>query len=124
MDKKVVSNKKLSLLLKSLIASYIVTGIILAVLSFILYKTELSGTAVSIGIAAAYLFSTFIGGIIVGKVVEEKRFIWGLILGIIYFTVIILVSIIFNKGISDQMGSLIMVFAMCSLGGMLGGMVS
>ena len=50
-------------ILKSLLAAYVVTGILLMILAMALYKFELTEEAVTAGITAVYLLSTFAGGL-------------------------------------------------------------
>ena len=56
--------KKLSIILKTLIAGYIITVLALLVLAFCLYKFRVSGNVISIGIYVTYglsaLFQFFI----------------------------------------------------------------
>ena len=53
--------------IKSLLASYIVTGILLLVLTFFMYKFELNEKIVSAAIVGIYVVSTLIGGMIIGN---------------------------------------------------------
>lgn len=109
---------------KALIFSYIVTAVILLLLSFILYKAQIPSGVVSVGVILAYILSTFVGGFFIGKKVEARKFIWGLVIGAIYFFIIIIISIILNKAAFGSAGSMVTVLGMCLLGGMLGGMIS
>lgn len=109
---------------KALIFAYIVSAIILFFLSLILYKAQISSGAVSVGVILTYILSTFVGGFFLGKKVESKKFLWGLVLGVIYFVIILVISLILNKAAFDSIGSMITVLGMCLLGGMLGGMIS
>ena len=72
-------------ILKSLLAAYVVTGILLMILAMALYKFELTEEAVTAGITAVYLLSTFAGGLVAGKLAKIRRFFWGIVLGILYF---------------------------------------
>ena len=67
--------------IKSLLASYIVTGILLLVLTFFMYKFELNEKIVSAAIVGIYVVSTLIGGMIIGKLTKSKRYLWGMVLG-------------------------------------------
>ena len=51
-------------ILKSLLAAYVVTGILLMILAMALYKFELTEEAVTAGITAVYLLSTFAAGLL------------------------------------------------------------
>ena len=116
--------EKARALLKSLLASYLLTGILLLILAFIMLKLSPSNDTIQIGIVFSYIFSSFVGGLLMGKQMKVKRFLWGVLLGICYFIVIFLISILLNKNVLIQGMELITVFSMCGLGGMLGGMLS
>ena len=49
-------------MLKSLLASYIITGILLVALAMLLYRLELNERTVSASIVGIYVLSTFVGG--------------------------------------------------------------
>ena len=79
---------------------------------------------ISGGIIFTYIVSSFIGGFIVGKKVEQRKFIWGLFMGIAYFIIIMLVSLMMNRVSPLPLGSLLTTFIICGMSGMLGGMIS
>lgn len=109
---------------KALFASYIVTGVFLLILALIMYKANPGPGVIRVGIIFAYIFSPFIGGIIMGKNEKSRRFLWGLVLGLAYFGVIFLVAFVMNQNVFGQGASILTVLAMSALGGMLGGMIS
>jgi putative membrane protein (TIGR04086 family) len=110
--------------LKGLLFSYIITAFILLLLSFLMLKLDLSGAVISGGIIFAYIISTFIGGFFVGKKAEQKKFIWGLIMGVFYFIILMVVSIAMNRAEPLPLNNLLTTFLICSLSGMVGGMIS
>lgn len=124
MNKAVPKKSTPILIIKTLLVSYILTLLILVILSFFMLKLNLSASGVRIGITLSYILSAFVGGVIIGKNVGQKKFLWGIMIGVLYFAVIFIVSMVLNKGSFSGAASMITVFAMCTLGGMLGGMVS
>ena len=78
--------------LKSLLASYIVTGLLLLLLTFLVYQFKLDEQIVIGGIVAVYVVSTFLGGFIIGKLTKVKKYIWGIVIGILYFVLLFLIS--------------------------------
>lgn len=111
-------------LVKSLLFSYILTAVLLAILAFLLYKLGLDEKTVSVAIIAIYVAGTLFGGFVTGKKMRNRRFLWGLLMGTLYFLVLALVSLAVGKG-NIQMGtSFFTTLALCAGGGMLGGMVS
>ena len=123
MEKKVNSVIKPIQILKALLASYIVTALLLLLLTFLLYKFGLDGKKVEIGILIVYLVSAFIGGMIAGKLAGTRRFLWGTLIGILYFALLLMISIGVYRTIQGG-SSMLVSFALCVAGGMLGGMLS
>ena len=123
MEKKLQSDIKAIWMLKALLASYVVTGVLLLLLTVLLYKLDLDEGKVQIGILAVYVLSTFAGGFVIGKLAKVRRFLWGLILGVLYFALLMLISIGVYRTMEGG-SSTVMALALCAAGGMLGGMVS
>lgn len=124
MDKLIRQNTKLFSILKGLLFSYIITAFVLLILALLMLKLNLSGAVISGGINFTYIISAFIGGFFVGKKVEQKKFLWGFIMGVFYFLIIMLITLFINRSSPLPMGSLLIVFVISSMSGMLGGMVS
>lgn len=111
-------------LLKSLLFSYIVTAVLLLVLTLLLYKVGLSEKFVSIAIIAIYVVATFFAGFITGKKMQSRKFLWGLLIGCVYFGVLLLVSVLANQESGEMGKNVVTTFILCAAGGMLGGMLS
>ena len=123
MEKKKDSVIKPVQIMKALLASYIVTGLLLLLLAFLLYKFGLDEQKVEIGIMIVYLISTFIGGMIAGKLAGAKRFLWGIVIGVLYFVLLLMVSAGIYRTVQGGM-DMVAAFALCVAGGMFGGMFS
>lgn len=93
MERRFRRDSKALWVLKALLVSYIVTGVLLLVLAMLLYKFELDEKTVSAGIVAIYVASTLIGGLVLGKMAKVRRFLWGLGLGIAYFALLLLITL-------------------------------
>ncbi|NLP15771.1 MAG: TIGR04086 family membrane protein [Clostridiales bacterium] len=117
-------NTRVIYILEGLVFSYIITGLLLLLISFLMLKLELSSAVISAGINIAYIISSLSGGFFIGKKMEQKKFIWGLIIGALYFIILLLVSLIMNSGGTLPLGNYFTVFIITSLSGMLGGMIS
>ena len=111
-------------LLKCLLGSYILTAGMLLVLAFMVYKIKLSKEMVSVVIIAIYVVSTFLGGFIAGKKLQSRKFIWGFMVGIAYFAVLALVSLLINQNVTELGNSVVTTLILCGAGGMMGGMIS
>lgn len=124
MEKKVADSTKIVFAMKCMLVSYLLTAGLLLFLALMLYRFGLSEKIVSICIILIYIIVTFIAGFIAGKRAGEKKFLWGLVMGCIYFLILTAVSVVVNRGLEDTMGSLLTVFLLCGGSGMLGGMLS
>ena len=111
-------------MVKALLAAYVVTGILLIILALALYKFELNEGAVTAGVTAVYLISTFTGGLVVGKLAKVRRFLWGIVLGILYFALLLLVTVGIYRTFHGSSTEILVTFTLCAGGGMAGGMIS
>lgn len=111
-------------IMKALLASYIVTGILLFVVTFFLYKFEWDEQMVTAGIIVIYVVSTFVGGFILGKIKKARKFLWGLIMGVLYFALLFLISFGVYRSFDGNGTNVITTLLLCAGGGMLGGMLA
>lgn len=124
MEQTKLSRRKILSVVKALLAAYGVTAVLLLILALLLLKLNLSEGIVAIGIMATYLISCFLGGFLLGKGVRKNKFLWGLILGVVYFVLLIILSGIASPGNFGGFGRMISTFLLCVAGGMVGGMLS
>ena len=124
MERRVQKDSKVMWILKSLLAAYIITGILLIVLAMLLYKFELNEQIVSGAILGVYVVSTFVGGIIIGKLKKAMRVLWGMGIGVLYFALLLVITLGIYRGLNGDSANLLTTFILCAGGGMAGGMVS
>lgn len=124
MEKKELYVGKAVFIIKCMLGAYILTAGLLLLLAFILYRFGLSEKVVSVCIIAIYIAVTFLAGLLAGKREGKRKFLWGLIMGALYFGILAVVSLVVNKGVEDVAGNMVTVFFLCAGSGMLGGMVS
>lgn len=110
--------------LKALLASYIVTGILLFAVTFFLYKFDWDEQMVTAGIIVIYVVSTFVGGFILGKIRRARKFLWGLVIGVLYFVLLFLISFGVYRNFDGNGTNVITTLLLCVGGGMLGGMLA
>lgn len=115
---------KVLFFLKTLLFSYILTGGLLLLLTLLLYKFSLSEKIVSICIIGIYIGASFFAGFVTGKKMGSRKFLWGLSAGILYFLVLVAVSLAVNHSLKDVATNFFTVLALCAGSGMLGGMVA
>ena len=117
-------NMQVMWLIKSLLACYIVTGILLVLISFLFYKWNLEEQIVTAGIISTYAISTFVGGFIVGKIKRVRKLQWGMLLGIIYYLFLVIISYGLYRTVDSSGTELLTSLLLCIGGGMLGGRLS
>lgn len=110
-------------LLKALLAAYIVTGGLLLLLALLLYKLRLSESVINLSITAIYLIACFLVGFLMGKMMKTRKYLWGAAGGLLYFTLLALISLAARQG-SAEASSFITTLLLCTAGGTLGGMLS
>ncbi len=119
-----VTKRGIRTVIKSLIAAYIITGILLLFTALLLYMLEPKQSLVSAGILLIYVLSSFLGGLLAGKGVGSQKFLWGLLTGAMYFAMLLLASWMFGGGIHSDIGEIATTLLLCLGGGMIGGMLA
>ncbi len=122
--KKQESNVAWMCLSMYLLCALAFTGVVLLLLALLLYKINLSEQVITISIIASYVIAGFLGGFLAGRKRKQKRFLWGLFMGVAYFLVILLVTIVAKGGLEGISDSIFTTLILCAGGGMLGGMLS
>lgn len=124
MLKKLTFSNRLTFILKSLLISYLFTAGLLLLLALMLYRFSLTEKIVSLSITIIYILVTFLAGFLAGKKEGSKKFLWGLLMGCLYFLILTAVSFAVNHGAVNLSSSFFTVLILCSGSGMLGGMLS
>lgn len=114
---------KAAKMVQSIVVAYVLTAVMLFILSFIMYKCKVSMTGANSGILATYVLSCLIGGFIFSGCLAQKKYLGGALLGVVYFVVAYVVSAVWNQSIAAQMPGMLTAFLICVFSGMLGGMI-
>ena len=116
--------RKVMWALKALLVSYLVTVVLLMILTLLMYKFEFGEKVISTGIIAIYVLSTLTGGILIGKMSGRRRFLWGIGLGVLYFLLLLLITFGIYRTVNVDMTGFVSTWILCIGGGMIGGMIS
>lgn len=116
--------KEAPLWLLVVFGTYLLTGILLLLLAFLVYQFGLGEKAVGIFIIVIYAAVNFCGGFFMGKKKKVKKYLAGFVMGILYFAFLVLVSLLCNHGLQDLSGNFFTTMIICTGSGMLGGMLS
>jgi putative membrane protein (TIGR04086 family) len=112
------------LLLRCLLLAYLLSGLMILGLAFVLFKLKLPEAQIDMAVFAIYSLVCLISGMAAGKAAESRRFFWGLLIGILYFVVLFAASFVLGRGSLPDMSRSATALACCAIGGMVGGMMS
>ncbi len=108
----------------SVFVMFIISALLLLILALLLYKLELTEAVVKIGVVVIYVVSGLIGGVLMGRMMREQKYLWGLAAGVIYFLVLFAASALVKGGFDMDMAKTVTTLILCAASGMAGGMVS
>lgn len=111
-------------LLIYLLISLCITALGIGILALLLFKLQLPLQVVSVVVIILYILSTGAAGFLAGKKMQVHRFLWGLLMGVAYYLVLLIVSYVYHGEGTVVAQSLLTTFFLCTGGGMLGGMLS
>ena len=109
---------------KAILFSEIFTIIVLLVLALLMFKVDLTLETTEKLMLVCYIGAPFLGAFYLGKKVVQKRFLWGLLVGICYFGIFLLLGLGLGEINIVDWGAELRVFFMSIVGGLLGGMIS
>lgn len=124
MEQKSKGSSKGMYLLFAVLIAVTLTGLLLMLTALLMLKAEISGVFVGVMLVIANCLPVFAAGFFLGKKVEEKRFLWGLVMAVICFSLYLLLALTYDKAVTLSIGSYIRTFLLMGAGGMLGGMLS
>ncbi len=112
----------------TLIIMYMISGVMLLLLAVLLYYFELSEESVRIGVIVVYVVSGVAGGFLTGKQMQDKKYLWGLVVGGSYFALLFVLSLLVKAGVGETLAfdavRILTTFVLCGVSGMAGGMIS
>ena len=107
-----------------LVTMYVITGILLLLVAFLMYRMDLSEPVANGAIIAIYIISGFLGGFLIGKKVGVKKYLWGFLMGALYYGVLFLVGLLLHQSVDVDAVHLISTMVLCLLSSTAGGMIS
>lgn len=103
---------------------FVCSGILLLLLSLAVFYLDLSAKLAEAFIYAIYVIASFLGGFVIGKIKKEKKFLWGVLMGTLYFAVVLIVSLVQNGGTVEDVVHMLTALLLCIAPAMAGGMIS
>ena len=109
-------------LLKGLLVSTLVLGIVILLLALLLMKTGWGDAVIYPMLLVFFGIATLLGGRCFATHASSRRFLWGILFGAVFFSLYLIVSALFS-GNDTLISENAMSFLLTSLaGGCLGGM--
>lgn len=115
---------KLKTYAKFICITYIISIILLLFVAFLLYKMKFEENTTQMLVYGIYIVSCVFGGCCIGKSIGQRRFLWGLLFGLVYVAILFLISLCFQTETNPETGHTITVFVICLASGCIGGMLS
>lgn len=108
---------------KSLLVSCLLTVVLLFVLALLVLGAGLTEKIVAVAIIFIYVAATFAGGFLAAKRAPGRKFLWGLLVGLVYFLLLTVISAVSAGSLAGLGDSFLTTMLLCGAGGMLGGML-
>ena len=99
---------------------FIISALLLLLLALLLYRLELSEAVVKVAVIVIYIIT----GLLMGKKIRDKKFLWGFVAGTVYFGILFAVSLIIKGGAGIEPVKMITTWVLCACAGTAGGMIS
>ena len=111
-------------IMKALLVSYVMTGFFLLITAGLMYRFELNEGKVKIAVIGIYVLSCFTGGFLAGRMMKNRKFLWGSLLGFLYFAVMLTVSVAVGRELKEAVMGISTTFFICIISGMIGGIAA
>ncbi len=106
----------------SLIIAFLVSIILLCVISAIFAYTNINDRYLQSFITGTVTLSSLIGSVILTRKIKERGMLLGIIFGVLYFLLIYFINVISNSGFFVT-NTLLVYLGVCALSGMIGGII-
>lgn len=117
-----VMRGKVNAWIKGLLVSYVVTAMVLVILSLLIYKLHWSSAVVNVCIICTYIIANALGSHIVAAFINHKRLPVGILFGIFYFLILLCVSLIVKDAMISSLWQTVKILFIC-VGGAVAGSI-
>jgi putative membrane protein (TIGR04086 family) len=111
-------------ILRGLILAALSTVLLLLLLAFAMLKCRPLADRMELCILVTYGVSCFLGGFSCAHRAQRRKFLWGLLLGSLYFLILLLISGMGERSLQSGLLQGGAAFVLCACAGMLGGMLA
>lgn len=111
-------------MMKALIAGYILTLVMLLILTYVIKKFTLDEKTVNSIIGAVYLVGSFLGGMLAAWMAGRRRLVAGMVYGGLYMVILIIISSVMMKAPVYDTSSMVVKVLTGMASGAIGGFFS
>ncbi|MDD6339825.1 MAG: TIGR04086 family membrane protein [Butyrivibrio sp.] len=115
--------KKLISILKVMVLAYIITALLLLLGAFIMYKTGTGDKLTRIITLIVYGVSCITAGLVYTRIYKNRKLLRGALAGIIYYAILIVITIIINRGFPQDFGRVVISLTICTISGIMGALI-
>ena len=116
--------KRTGFIIRALLLDYLVTVTGLILLSVGIWKFQIGDKIVNAAMTVLYFLSVFTGSIYLGRKVKERKFLWGMLQGTLYFLLWVSAVAAANGFVGVLNQNTFTIGIICILSGTLGGMLA
>ena len=110
--------------IKAMVCSYVLSAAALFVLAFLLYQLDIREEHLRVCMLVIYVIACLFGGVYIGRKVKKRQFLWGLLVGLLYYSIHI-AGVIAVEGISpERIVPWTALALLCMGSGMMGGLLA
>ena len=109
---------------KILLLMYAVTAILLLLFALLLKQFQWGTHGIQAGVTVVYVITCFIGGIFAGKIQRSKKFVWGILVSLMYIMVMLIFTLIIKDGFHGDSSVFVTNLLLGMGSGMVGGMLA
>ncbi len=117
-------NQKIICLLRTTILCYLISFLLISACAAVVWKSGFSASQMKLAIYAVYAVSCLCGGFFAGRKLQEKRILWGMASGLIYFVVLIALSVILTHAVPTFSSKALLTLGLCLIGSIIGAVIS
>ena len=106
------------------VLAWLITAALLLAMAFVMWKFQPDMGKMQLGIYGIYVLSCLFAGRYTGKRGARRKFLWGMCSGMLYFGILVAVSVLSKRTVQPDALHRVFAFVFCTAGGMLGGMTA
>lgn len=109
---------------KAMAVSYVLSAAALFILAFLLYQFDIKEEHLRVGMLVSYVLACLVGGLYIGRKVKKRQFLWGLFVGLLYYSIHVAGSVAVEGVSPERIVPWTALALLCMGSGMMGGLLA